>query len=341
MKKKIEIIMKRFTQSIIVLVGLSILIFALTRLMPGDPARLALGPRAPEWAVEQLRDEMYLNEPLYIQYKYWAKGALRGNLGISLVTRRPVAQDIKEFFPASLELALFTGIFVGIMGALMGSMSGWYNNTWIDNVIRVIAYIGVVTPPFVWAIFLILVFSYFLELLPTIGRLTAGIIVPPKITGLVTIDALFAGRLDVFFDALKHLILPVLSLSLGPLSQEARITRASVVANINKDFILNAKICGISERKIFFKYLLKPSLIPTISVLGLDFAGIFAFAFLVEKIFDWPGLSRYCMIALLKKDFSAIVGTILVLGIVFTVVNIVVDLIISFLDPRIDLERGR
>lgn len=334
-------IAKRLAYSVFVLIGLSILIFTIARVAPGHPARMALGPRAPEWAVERLREEMHLNEPLHVQYYYWAKGALHGDFGTSLVTRRSVAQDIKEFFPASLELALFAGIFMGIIGIILGTISGWYSNTWIDNLARLVAYIGVVTPSFVWAISFVLIFGYLLELFPTMGRLAPGIEPPPSITGMLTLDALITGHFAAFFNALKHLLLPAISLAMGPLSQEARITRSALVDNAKKDYVASERSCGIPERTIMFKYLLKPSLIPTISIYGLDFASLIANAFLIELIFNWPGLSRYGLNAMLQKDLNAISAVILVLGVLFITVNIIVDLIVSYLDPRIRLGMER
>jgi len=336
-----KFIVKRLAYSVFVLIGLSILIFTLSRVMPGNPARMALGSRAPVWAVEKLREEMHLNESIYIQYYYWAKSALKGDFGVSLVTRRNVASDIKEFFPASLELALFAGILMGVLGIIFGTVSGWYNNTWIDNSLRVISYIGVVTPSFVFAIFFVLIFSYGLELFPTMGRLSSNITPPPQITRLLTIDALLAGRFDIFLNALKHLFLPAISLAMGPLAQEARITRSSITDNIKKDYIASERSCGIPEKTIMFKYLLKPSLIPTVSIYGLDFASLLGNAFLIELIFNWPGLSRYGMNAMLRKDLNAMTATILVFGAVFVLTNIVVDLVVGYLDPRIRLGSER
>ncbi|MEE9176430.1 MAG: ABC transporter permease [Thermodesulfobacteriota bacterium] len=341
--RTIKFIVKRLVYSVFVLVGLSILIFVIARVMPGHPARMALGARAPGWAVERLREEMHLNEPLYVQYYYWAKGALHGDFGMSLVTRRSVANDIKEFLPASLELALYAGIFMGIIGITLGTISGWYSNTWIDNLVRVISYIGIVTPSFVFAIFFVLIFSYVLEIFPTMGRIAPDLIPPPRITGMITLDALITGNFAIFLDALKHLFLPAISLAMGPLAQEARITRSSITDNVKKDYIAAERSCGIPERTIMFKYLLKPSLIPTISIYGLDFASLLGNAFLIELIFNWPGLSRYGMNAMLRKDLNAMTAIILVFGLVFVIVNIIVDIIVEYLDPRIRLgvERGQ
>jgi peptide/nickel transport system permease protein len=330
-------IMKRLFHALFVIIGLSILIFTIARVMPGKPARMALGSRAPQFAIDNLRKQMHLDEPLYIQYFYWARGALNGDLGESLVTRRNVAEDIKEMFPASLELAIYSGVFMGIMGVILGTISGWYNNTWVDNIVRVFSYIGVATPSFVFAIFLMLIFCYGLEIFPTIGRIGPEFEAPPVVTGMMTIDALLAGNFPLFLNSLKHLFLPALSLSMGGMAQEARITRASFTDNSKKDFIAAERACGFPERTIMFKYLLKPSLIPTISIYGLDFAATLGNAFLIELIFNWPGLSYYGMTAMLSKDLNAVTATILVFGMVFVTVNIIVDLVVEYLDPRIRL----
>lgn len=337
----IKFVLKRIIYSLFVLVGLSILIFIISRVVPGDPARMALGARAPEWAVENLSKEMYLDKPIPIQYYYWFKNAIHGDFGISLVTRRNVIIDVKEFLPASLELAFYAGFFMLIMGIILGTISGWFADSWIDNLIRIFSYIGVVTPSFVFAIFFVLIFGYVLETLPTMGRVSENLVLPPYITGMISVDALIAGRFDIYFDFLKHLLLPAISLAMGPLSQSTRITRASLVDNVHKDYIASARSCGIPERVIMFKYLLKPSLIPTISIVGLSFAGIMANAFLVELIFNWPGFSRYGMNAMLQKDLNAIVATVLVLGIIFMITSLIIDLLVSFLDPRIELVAGR
>ncbi|MEX0787610.1 MAG: ABC transporter permease [Anaerolineales bacterium] len=332
---------RRIYQSVFVLLGLSILIFIIARILPGDPARTALGARAPEWVVERLREDMHLNDSVPVQYVYWLRGALGGDFGDSLVTRRDVANDILEFFPASFELVLLAGIISGVAGIGLGTLSARHKDTWVDNIVRILSYMGVVTPAFVFAIMLLLIFGLALNWLPAIGRLSDGVPAPPTFTGLMTVDALLAGQLATFWDALKHLIMPAVALSLGALSQEARITRATMADNLSKDYIATARSLGIPERIVMGRFLLKPSLIPTVSILGLDFAGTFSNAFLVELIFNWPGLSRYGMNAMLRKDLNAISAVILVLGVIFITVNIVVDLVVGGLDPRIRLRAAR
>ncbi|NNG00786.1 MAG: ABC transporter permease [Desulfobacteraceae bacterium] len=336
----VRFLAKRLMHAAFVLIGLSILIFLIARVMPGNPARMAMGPRAPQWAIEKLEKQMYLDRPLPIQYFYWFKSAISGDFGDSLVTKRSVSEDIIEYFPASLELAIYAAVFMGIAGVVLGTVSGWFANTWIDNLVRVIAYIGIVTPSFVFAIFFVLIFSYWLELFPTIGRLSSGIDGPPVITGMVTLDALITGNPAAFWDGLKHIFLPAVSLAMGPMAQEARITRSSLADNAGKDFIAAERACGIPERTIMFKYLLKPSLIPTISIYGLDFASLMGNAFLIELIFNWPGLSRYGMNAILQKDLNAVIAAIMVFGVVFVIVNIAIDLAVERLDPRIRFRTG-
>jgi len=337
----IGFIVRRVLHSVFVLLGLSIVIFIIARIMPGNPARMAVGPRAPQYVIDELSRQMHLHEPLHVQYYYWLRDALHGDFGTSLVTRRPVADDMREFFPATLELTLFAGVIMGVGGILLGTVSARHKDKWIDNLFRVIAYLGVVTPAFVFGIFFLLLFGMTLEWMPTLGRLSPDVSPPPTITGLITIDSLLTGNLTAFFDALWHLILPGLALAMGGLAQESRITRSTMSDNLTKDYIASARSLGIPEGVVMRKFLLKPSLIPTVSILGLDFAGTMSNAFLVEMIFNWPGSSRYGINTMLRKDLNAIAGVVLTMGVVFIVVNILVDIVVGLLDPRIRLAPQR
>ena len=332
---------RRIVYSVFVLLGLSMVIFIIARIMPGDPARMAVGARAPQWVVDRIREQMHLNQPIPVQYVYWLKNAVQGDFGLSLVTQRPVTSDIGEFFPASLELVLFSGLLAAVGGIGLGVVSARNKDTWVDNVVRFFSYAGIVTPSFVFAIFFVLLFGWTLHWLPILGRLSDQTPVPPLRTGLITVDALLAGRPDVCLDALRHLLLPALALAMGSIAQEARITRSTMADNLNKDYIASERALGVPERVVMGRFLLKPSLIPTVSILGLDIASIFSVAFLVELIFNWPGLARYGMNAMLNKDLNAISAVILVLGAVFVITNIVVDIIVAYLDPRIRLQAGR
>jgi len=330
-------VLRRLAISIFVLFGLSILIFLIARIVPGDPARMALGPRAPVDVVERLRQQMHLDRPLLQQYGLWLWEVAHGNLGDSLVTRRPVKQDIREFFPATLELVGLTAIFIVVAGISLGVISARYANTWFDNVVRLFSYLGIVTPAFAWAVILMLLFGFVWHIFPTYGRLTEGVIPPATITGMFTIDSLLNGRFDLFWDAFMHLILPAIALALPPMSQAARITRSSMADNQNKDCIASMIAYGVPNRVVTGKYLLKPSLISPITVMALDIAATFGYAFMVEKIFGFPGLARYGIQVMLNKDVNAIVGVVMVLGVVFITLNIVVDIIVAYLDPRIRL----
>ena len=207
----------------------------------------------------------------------------------------------------------------------------------MDGVIRVSSYLGIVAPAFVWAIIFMLIFGYVLKVLPTTGRLSSNFLAPPTITGMYTIDALLSGHPRVAWDVFKHLVLPAVALALGGLAQASRITRSSLTENMNKDYVLAARAYGVLDREIWWKYLLKPSLIPTVSVLALDIAALFGNAFLVEQVFNYPGLSRYGIQAMLNKDLNAISAVIMILGVIFITLNIVIDFVVSWLDPRIGL----
>jgi len=332
---------RRLASTVVVLLGLSMVIFVIARIMPGDPARMAVGMMAPHWVVDRLRAQMHLDQSLPVQYAYWLRDAVHGDFGISLVTQRPVISDIIEFFPASLELVLCAGLLAALGGIGLGVLSARRKDTWVDGVVRVFSYTGVVTPSFVFAILFVLLFGWVLHLFPVIGRLSESMTPPPVVTGLMTVDSLLAGRLDAFVDALHHLVLPALALAMGSIAQESRITRASMADNLGKDYIISARALGVSERVVMGRLLLKPSLIPTVSILGLDIASLFSIAFLVELIFNWPGIARYGLSAMLHKDLNAISAVILVLGAVFALVNIVVDLVVAGLDPRIRLAASK
>ncbi len=341
LNRQITYILRRLVYSILVLLGLSLVIFIISRIMPGDPARMALGPRAPEEVVQRLRVEMHMDKTIPVQYLHWLKGAVQGDFGKSLRSERPVMEDIMNVFPATLELAFYILIFMSIFGFGIGTLSARYRDTWVDNLGRIISYLGVITPPFVFALLGMMVFAYFIPILPPMGRISPDIVAPVKITGFLTVDALIQGNFTAFFSALRHLILPTISLGLVGMAEESRIVRGSVCNNMDQDYIAAARSYGIPERIITFRDLLKPSLIPGVSILGLEFATVMANALLVELIFNWPGFARYTMKAMLGKDLNAISAAVLLVGVVFIFSNILVDIAVNILDPRIKLIRER
>lgn len=328
---------KRLFQSLFVLFGLSVLIFFIARVMPGDPARAALGHLATAEQVERVREEMHLNDPFPVQYYHWLRNLVRGDLGKSSYTRRPVTMDLIQYIPATFELILFATLISAIVGQVTGVLAGYFRNSWFDGASRLVSYLGIATPSFVVAIFLLFIFSQVLKLAPGVGRLPIMMTPPPRITGFMTLDSLLAGRPDLALTALKHMILPAISLAVIHIAQEGRITRTSIVENMQKDYITVHKVHGIRTSRLVFKYLLKPSIIPTVTVMGLDFAFLMSNAFLVEMVYMWPGFSRYAVTAMLNKDLNAIVAVVLVIGLTFAMVNLLVDIITMFLDPTIRL----
>ena len=334
-------ILKRTGFIVFSLIGLSVLVFVLARVLPGDPARMAAGPRASEAVVEQIRKQLRFDRPIYEQYFFWLNDLLHGNLGYSLVTKRSITADVLEYLPTSLELILLAAVFEIAGSFILGVAAGRYSYKWPDNVVRLASYIGISIPAFVMAILLQLIFTWNLKLFPTSGMLSQGLTTPPVVTGMLTLDALIAGKFDVFANAMWHMVLPAMALCLGGMLQDARIIRSGMVENKDKDYILMATSQGLPERQVMFKYLLKPSMIPAVTVMGLDIAALMANAFLVETVFNWPGFSRFGITLMMNKDLNGIVALVLVMGVIYAIANIVVDIIVAYLDPRIRLmERG-
>ena len=319
----IKYIIKRLLMGILVLFGTSLLIFTIARVVPGDVATIALGARATEAAKEALRMEMNLYDPFPVQYVKWLTSAVTGNFGNSFVTKRPVAMDVAQFLPATLELIIMAGVFMVIGTFILGLLAGKYKNTWVDGLIRVLSYIGVALPAFVIGILLLLLFGYKLQAIPVLGRLSTTLVAPKTVTGFFVLDALLAGDFTVAWDAFLHLMV-----------QDARILRSSLVDNSAKEYMAVSTGHGLPPNLLIRKYLLKPSATSAITTMGMDFASLMGNAFLVERIFNWPGISRYGINAMLFKDLNAICAVVLIIGITFFVVNLVVDLIVAALDPR-------
>jgi peptide/nickel transport system permease protein len=330
----VRLLAKRLGTSLIVLIGVSMLIFAIARVIPGDPARIALGPNASPEQVEVLRERLHLNDPLPVQYGYFVTELARGDLGVSLYTNRPVTADIAQFLPATLELILVAGLMMVLIGLPLGVLSARYRGTWIDNGIRLISLLGVSAPSFVWAVILMLLFAFYLPLFPVAGRISDSYAIP-AITGFLTIDTLLDGNIRAFGNAAWHIVLPAFALALSGIGQAARLTRSNMVETYDKPFIEMAQSYGFPEKRIANRYAFRPSLIPSLTIIGLDFAAMLGNAFLVEAVFAWPGLSRYGVAVILRKDLNAIVGTVLIISALFLLVNIIVDLLIAWINPRI------
>lgn len=331
-------LIRRLIYSIFVLIGLSILIFIIARILPGDPARLALGPYATAEQVERLHHTMGMDKPIHLQYLTYISAILHGDFGLSYQTRRNVSLDISHYLPATVELVAVSIMWVVIIGIPFGVLAGRYKDTWFDNASRVAAFIGVAVPPFVVGLVGQLIFSYVLGILPTTGRLSLMTPAPPTQTGFLILDSLIAGNFSALGDALKHLLLPSFAIALTAIGQIARLTRASVSDILAKEYIEAAQTFGIPNLYVTFKYMLRPSFIPPLTVLGLSFASALGNAFLVEAVFGWPGIAKYGVRAILRKDFNAIMGVVLIVGLAFVIVNFVVDILAGYVDPRIRIQ---
>lgn len=334
MSPVLRLLAKRLVTSIIVLIGVSMLIFTIARVIPGDPARIALGPNATAEQVQNLRERLHLNEPLPVQYGHFIADLSRGDLGVSLYTNRPVTRDIAQFLPATLELILVAGLMMILIGLPLGALAARYRDTWADSLIRVVSLLGVSAPAFVWAVILMLLFAYFLPIFPIAGRISNAFSIP-AVTGFLLVDTLIAGNFRAFGSALSHIILPAFALALSGIGQAARLTRSNMVETYERPYIEMARSYGFPERRIARRYAFRPSMIPSMTIIGLDFAAMLGNAFLVEAVFAWPGLSRYGVAVILRKDLNAIVGTVLCIAALFLIVNIIVDLITAYINPRI------
>ena len=329
--------LKRVFVSIIVFFGVSIVIFCLARLIPGDPARIALGPFATKEMVEQLRETLHLNESIFIQYKIFIQQLFQGDLGLSTYTKRPVLKDVISYFPATFELVLMSGTLMILIGMPLGILSGKFKNTFVDHIARIISLLGVVTPSFLWAIILMLLFAFWMPILPVSERMNEMLDPPKLVTGLLLVDSLIEGNFVVFKDAFLHLILPGLAIAMPAIGNVARLTRTNLSDIYEKQYIEFAKSYSFSEYKIATKYALKPASIPTVTIIGLDFAFMLGNAFLVETVFVWPGIAKYGVEVILAKDLNGIIATALIITTFFLIINMLVDFFVLLLNPRITI----
>ena len=328
---------QRLWQSALTLLGLALIMFVVSRVIPGDPARLSLGPLATDSQVAALRHDLGFDRPLITQFGVYLVGVAHGDFGQSLVTRQAVVSDLASRLPATLEL-LFTSFFlVGVVGVLFGALGARYQGTWFDTLLRVLSLLGVVAPSFFVGIALQLIFGYYLNILPVSGQLNLDTVYSGKPTGVALLDGLLTGNGALALDALRHLILPAFALALGDLGQLARVTRANMLDNSRQDYMRAQRSYGISGVLLTFKYLLRPSFIPSLTLLGLAFASLLGNAFLVELVFSWPGIASYASNAILQKDFNAIMGVVLIFGIFFIIASILVDLLAGIVNPRLRL----
>ena len=334
-------LVRRILWSLLVLVGLSMVIFAIARVVPGDPARMALGPTATQEQVSDLREKLGLNRPIVEQYGLFVAGLARGDLGRSLLTERPVNDDIRSTFAATFELVLVTITIAFLLGVPLGVAAARWKDRWPDNLVRILAIFCAVTPSFFLALLLQILAGYVLHILPTTGRMPHNIDFVADITGLMTVDGLLKGRLDVLGEAFRYLLLPSLALAAATMGQIARITRSSMIDVASQDYIEASRAFGVPEPVRVFKYMLRPSFVPPLTILGLEFASLIGNAFVVELVFAWPGMAAYGIRTILQKDLNAVMGVVMVSGVFFVLVNLVIDVLVGFVDPRIRIRGAR
>lgn len=327
-------ILKRILMLIPVLLGVSIIIFGIMRVFSPDPAPIVLGQHATQEAMSEWREANGLNEPIVIQYVNYMKGVLTGDFGNSYYTKTPVAKEIFSRFPATVELAICAIIIATILGILLGIISAVKKNSWLDHISMVTALIGVSIPIFWLGILLIIVFAGNLGWLPAQGRIDT-LLRPASLTGFYLIDSLVEGNMESFGSALKHLVLPSVALAMYSMAIIARMTRSTMLDTLSQDYIRTARAKGIKEGQVIRRHALANALIPIVTVIGIQLGYLMGGAVLTESVFAWPGIGKYTVEAILKSDFPVVQGVVLLIAFIFVVMNLVVDIIYAFLDPRI------
>lgn len=320
------------------MIGLITITFVLMNVIPSNPVRLAIGPQASMETEARVRRQFGLDRPIWEQYVLYYERMLRGDLGRSLVTRRPVVDDLQRRIPASVELAI-AGMFIGVaLGLALGVLSAVHRDKLIDHASRVAAISGVSIPAFFLSLLAQLILGSALALFPITGRISFEVDPPTAVTGLYLLDSLLTGNLDALRSAAHHLILPAFTLSIPILALTARLTRSGMLDVLSQDYVMNARAAaGLPERIAIYKYALKNALIATVSQIGLGFGALLNGSVLVETVFDWPGLGLYTVTAAINQDIQPIVGATIVTGFMFVIINILTDLTYRILDPRIEV----
>ena len=330
-------IIKRLIQLIPVVIGVTIIAFSLIHLAPGDPARTMLGQHATQQELNEIREKYGLDEPVYVQYALWLNGVLHGDLGRSILTKELVVIEIVERFPNTIELAIAAMIFAIVIGGLAGIISASKQYSITDYTVMGIALFGISMPVFWLGIMLMLIFGVILGWLPIGGRI--DLIIPfQRVTGFMVLDSIITGNFTALISILKHLILPAIALGTIPMAMIARVTRSSMLEVLRQDFIRTERAKGLSERAVIYKHAIRNAMIPVITVIGLNFGLLLAGAILTETVFSWPGLGRLVVESVYERDYPLVVGCILIFAIVFVIVNLITDLLYTYIDPRIKYE---
>lgn len=330
-------VIRRLAALVMLLIGITLIAFLLTHFVPGDPAAANLGQQAVSdpAIVKAFNQRNGLDKPLPIQYLRYLGGLLHGDLGTSQQTQRAVTTDLGEYVPATIELAVTAIVISLLVGVPLGIVAAMRRNTWLDQFLRVVSLSGVSVPTFWLALVSYYVVFFKLGWLPGGGRLEPGLDPPPHRTGLYTIDALISGNGSLFLDALTHLILPALVLAMFTIGLLTRFTRASVLEVLNNDYVRTARAKGMPEHTVIIRHVLRPALVPILTVFGVAFGSLLSGTVLVEKIFSWPGIGQYAYNSALALDLPSIMGVSLVVALIYVAINFVVDVAYGVIDPRI------
>jgi peptide/nickel transport system permease protein len=328
-------LLRRLVGFVAVMIGISIITFSLSHVVPTDPAIVALGDHATDAQIDAFREKYGLNKPVPEQYWIYVTNLLQGDLGISLRTRRPVASDLHDFFPATFELSLTALILSILIGIPAGVISATTRNRLPDHVVRIVSLIGGSVPIFWLGLILIGFFYGRLGWLPGGARIDKFIPPPPHVTGLFTVDSLLAGDYKAFGSSLHHLVLPALALGYFSTAIIARMMRSSMLEVLNQQYVLAARAKGLRQGLVVWRHAARNALIPTVTTIGVTFGSLLSGAVLTETIFSWPGLGRYATNSAINLDFPAVMGVTLLAALVYTVANLMVDLGYHWLDPRI------
>ncbi len=329
-------IIRRILILIPTLLGVSVIVFLMLRITPGDPAELLLGERATEEALHEIREHLGLNEPLHVQYGLFLKRLMKGDLGETIWSRQKVWIEVKERFPATIELsvvALFISCFFGI---IFGIISATKQYSIFDYLSMLGALIGVSMPIFWLGLVFMLIFSVNLGWLPLSGRISVGVDLE-VITNFYIIDAVLTKNWGALKDVLWHIIMPATTLSTIPMAIVARMTRSSMLEVLRQDYIKTAKAKGLSQFIVTFKHALRNALIPVVTTIGLQFGVALGGAILTETIFAWPGVGKWMFDAVMKRDYMVIQGGTLFIAAVFVVINLMVDVLYAVINPRISV----
>ncbi|GAA6733311.1 ABC transporter permease [Thermus oshimai] len=319
-----------------VLIGITLLVFLFLQLIPGDPAQAILGERGTPEQLEALREKLGLNRPLYVQYLTFLKSVLTGDLGTSAVSTIPVADELKRRWPATFELALAATLVAVALGIPVGILAAVRKNSLLDTLSMSLSLVGVSMPVFWLGLLLVYLFAVNLHWLPTGGRLSTDLAIDFRpLTGFLLLDSLLALRGDVLWDALRHLLLPALTLGTIPLAILTRITRSAMLEVLSQDYVRTARAKGLAERQVILKHALKNALLPVVTIVGLQFGTLLGGAILTETIFSWPGIGSYIYEGILNRDYPVVQAGVLVVALAFVLVNLLVDLSYALLDPRI------